>query len=90
MFNPSMSGWGRSRSQTAADDELRHRVLEVVDPVIGHKSGRCPALDPGGRCVVPANRGELGTCEVAAGQTLDEEVRLFRIFGIYTFRRHAL
>lgn len=51
-----MTGRGRSRSRTAACDELRHWVLEVVDPVVGHKSGRCPVLDPGGRCLVPANR----------------------------------
>lgn len=34
--------------------------------------------------------GEPGACEVAAGQMLDEELRLLQIFVIYTFRRHAL
>lgn len=34
--------------------------------------------------------GELGACEVAAGQMLDEEVRLLQIIVIFPFRRHAL
>ncbi|MET8271677.1 hypothetical protein AB0P40_15185 [Streptomyces sp. NPDC079189] len=75
---------------------------EVADPVVGHESARCPALDSGGRCPVPANRevalrldvalerlsavmDKLGACEVAAGQTLDEGVRLLQILAIQTF-----
>lgn len=56
-------------------------------------SGRCPV--PANHEValrlndvlqqLRAGTGELGGCRVAAGQALDEEVRLLQLLEIYTF-----